>query len=125
MISPPDPKTTFDFTPLTAFSGDDPQAAHRIIGIFIDETEKNCERIRQALKKGDMELLCSTAHKMLPAFTMIGFHEAVLCLQWLEIRRKESQLTSEAHIQAEHILQYALRVVRDARDFLEKKCYYI
>lgn len=122
---PPDPKTTFDFTPLTAFSGDDPQAAHRIIGIFIDETEKNCERIRQALKKGDMELLCSTAHKMLPAFTMIGFHEAVLCLQWLEIRRKESQLTSEAHIQAEHILQYALRVVRDARDFLEKKCYYI
>ncbi|MFG6409504.1 MAG: response regulator, partial [Bacteroides acidifaciens] len=40
--------TGINFSALTAYSGDDPEAAYSIIQTFVEETKKNVERMRQA-----------------------------------------------------------------------------
>ncbi len=83
-----------DFSPLTAFSGNDPKAAHEIIETFIKETIQNIENMRQAVREHNIKSVCRTAHKMLPTFIMIGAEEAVRVLRWIE-RQEGTDFTSE------------------------------
>ena len=92
-----DTECTYNFSPLTAFSGDDPAAAHEILETFIGESTKNYERMKQALSNKDMADLCNVAHKMLPTFTMIEARKAIPALQWLEFHRGNTDLTYIIH----------------------------
>ena len=61
-----------NFSALTAYSEDDPEAASSIIQTFIEETGKNIERMQQALNDKEVDGIAAMAHKLLPLFTMIG-----------------------------------------------------
>lgn len=108
----------YNFSPLTAFSEDDPAAAREIMITFIQETVKSRSNLQQALAEGDMESLCATAHKMLPIFTMIEAKEAIASLQWLETQRGTAMLTDEAKGHAATVLHCTADVISSAKDFL-------
>lgn len=76
-----------NFSALTAFSGDDKEAADTIIHTFIEETKKNIDRMEQALTNGDVDGIVAMAHKMLPLLTLISATRVVTILTWLETCR--------------------------------------
>lgn len=73
-----------DFGALTAYAGDDPEAARSIIASFAEQTGANAAVLRQALDAGDDAALKAVAHKMLPIFTMIGAAEVAAVLRRAE-----------------------------------------
>lgn len=87
---------SYNFSPLTAFSEDDPQAAREILQTFAQETRKNLKKIQDAMQAEDMESLCAVAHKMLPTFIMIEARKAIPSLQWLEQQRGNHNYCQEA-----------------------------
>lgn len=109
-------KTTgkYKFSLLTAFAGNDSAAAHEILETFIGETSRNYERMKQALKAGNITDICAIAHKMLPTFTMIGASKAVSALQWLEFNRSNAKFTDEAKRQTETALECITDVIAEA-----------
>lgn len=114
---PPKTKATedaYNFSPLTAFSEDDPAAAKEILQTFAQETRKNLERIQTALQNEDMESLCAVAHKMLPTFLMIEAKKAIPSLQWLEQQKGMHDYTSDA-------AQAASLIVEETKKILECK----
>lgn len=72
---------------LTVFSGDDEEAAHDILNSFMEETDKNIERLKQAIDQSDTEVISAVAHKMLPLFTLIGANSLTVLLRTLEAAR--------------------------------------
>lgn len=115
---PSDTECTYNFSPLTAFSGDDPAAAHEILETFIGESTKNYERMKQALSNKDMADLCNVAHKMLPTFTMIEARKAIPALQWLEFHRGNTDLSDEARQHANEALSCIADVIKEAKKVL-------
>ena len=115
---PSDTECTYNFSPLTAFSGDDPAAAHEILETFIGESTKNYERMKQALSNKDMADLCNVAHKMLPTFTMIEARKAIPALQWLEFHRGNTDLIDEARQHADEALSCIADVIKEAKKVL-------
>lgn len=115
---PSDTECTYNFSPLTAFSGDDPAAAHEILETFIGESTKNYERMKQALSNKDMADLCNVAHKMLPTFTMIEARKAIPALQWLEFHRGNTDLSDEARQHADEALSCIADVINEAKKVL-------
>lgn len=115
---PSDTECTYNFSPLTAFSGDDPAAAHEILETFIGESTKNYERMKQALSNKDMADLCNVAHKMLPTFTMIEARKAIPALQWLEFHRGNTDLSDEARQHADETLSCIADVIKEAKKVL-------
>lgn len=115
---PSDTECTYNFSPLTAFSGDDPAAAHEILETFIGESTKNYERMKQALSNKDMADLCNVAHKMLPTFTMIEARKAIPALQWLEFHRGNTDLSDEARQHADEALSSIADVIKEAKKVL-------
>lgn len=115
---PSDTECTYNFSPLTAFSGDDPAAAHEILETFIGESTKNYERMKQALSNKDMADLCNVAHKMLPTFTMIEARKAIPALQWLEFYRGNTDLSDEARQHADEALSCIADVIKEAKKVL-------
>ncbi len=87
---------SYNFSPLTAFSEDDPKAAREILQTFSQETRKNLKKIQDAMQMEDMESLCAVAHKMLPTFIMIEARKAIPSLQWLEQQRGNHTYCQEA-----------------------------
>mgnify|MGYP000822743505 CR=1 FL=1 len=87
---------SYNFSPLTAFSEDDPKAAREILQTFTQETRKNLKKIQDAMQMEDMESLCAVAHKMLPTFIMIEARKAIPSLQWLEQQRGNHNYCQEA-----------------------------
>lgn len=112
-------KNEFNFSPLTAFSMDDEDAAKEIISTFISETQKNIDKLKMAINEKDMKLLCNTAHKMLPTFTMIEAEEAISPLQWLENKRNTNEYMEEAEMKAHKIIVIAENVVQEAKRILQ------
>lgn len=110
--------TTFDFSALTAFSGDDdPDAARSIIQTFSEETGKNAERMQQALANREVDGVAAMAHKLLPLFTLIGARDAVPLLTWLEAQR--GQLFSEEIGQKTADVLHEIRnILREAGEYL-------
>ena len=80
----PFPNTSYDFSALTAFSGDDLEAAKSILDSFVTETRLNAGRLRQAVDAADMNAVAAVSHKMIPLFTLIGATELVAELKILE-----------------------------------------
>lgn len=118
---PSDTECTYNFSPLTAFSGDDPAAAHEILETFIGESTKNYERMKQALSNKDMADLCNVAHKMLPTFTMIEARKAIPALQWLEFHRGNTDLSDEARQHADEALSCIANVIKEAKKVLNDR----
>lgn len=81
------PELPYNFSALTAFSGDDPEAAKSILESFVTETRLNAERLRQAVDAADMDGVAAVSHKMIPLFTLIGATELVSELKILESLR--------------------------------------
>lgn len=106
----------YDFSSLTAFSEDDPEAAKEIIRTFLAETQKNVIQIKEALSQKEMKDLCGIAHKMLPTFTMINAHEALPSLQYLENKRDENILTEEAEAHARKIIEMAENMIQKSQE---------
>ena len=81
------PVSALNFSALTAFSGDDPDAAKSILESFVTETRLNADRLRQALDAEDTDGIAAMGHKMLPLFTLLGAVELVALLKELEDSR--------------------------------------
>lgn len=79
--------SALNFSALTAFSGDDPDAAKSILESFVTETRLNADRLRQALDAEDTDGIAAMGHKMLPLFTLLGANELVALLKELEDSR--------------------------------------
>lgn len=60
------------FDALTAYAGDDAEAARSILASFAEQTAANCASLERALAAGDWATVRAFAHKMLPIFTMLG-----------------------------------------------------
>lgn len=102
---------TYNFSPLTAFSEDDPEAAREILRTFAQETRKNLEKIQVALQAEDMETLCAVAHKMLPTFLMIEARQAIPSLQWLEQQRGTHTYSPEAARAASLVVEETQKIL--------------
>lgn len=101
----------YNFSPLTAFSEDDPEAAKEILRTFAQETQKNMEKLQAAISNKDMEALCATAHKMLPTFLMIEAQKAIPLLKWLEQQRGTQTYTPEAEQAADTVIAETKQVL--------------
>ncbi len=73
-----------DFTALTAYAGDDPEAARNILHSFAEQTAGNCTGLERALGEGDAAAVKALVHKMLPIFTMLGAAEVAEALRRAE-----------------------------------------
>ena len=84
------PGCPYNFSALTAFSGDDSDAADSILKSFISETRINAGRLQKAVDMADMDEVAAVSHKMIPLFTLIGATELVGELKILESLRGAS-----------------------------------
>ena len=105
-----------NFSALTAYSEDDPEAASSIIQTFIEETGKNIERMQQALNDKEVDGIAAMAHKLLPLFTMIGVDEAIPLLEWLEVQRGQD-FSKKVKEKTDHVLQEIFIVLTKAREY--------
>ena len=86
-IASSSPNCPYNFSALTAFSGDDSEAAKSILESFVSETRLNIERLQKAVDTADTDELAAVSHKMIPLFTLIGATELVEQLKILETSR--------------------------------------
>lgn len=77
----------YNFSALTAFADDDPEAAKSIVESFVSETRLNAERLEKAMGAQDMPEIAAVSHKMIPVFTLIGASALVSLLKELEASR--------------------------------------
>ncbi|MCH3991256.1 MAG: hybrid sensor histidine kinase/response regulator [Prevotella sp.] len=108
-------KNEFNFASLTAFAGDDEQAAQVIIQTFLSETRKNCHLITEALQHKDVPSLTATAHRMLPVFMQIGEERSITALSWIEKQRGQTFMTAELKENAEEVLAASERIMAEAQ----------
>ncbi len=73
-----------NFGALTAYAGDDGEAAAGILASFAEQTAANCDRLQEALDKSDAGGVKALAHKMLPMLTMIGAVQVAAVLRRAE-----------------------------------------
>lgn len=112
-------KEEYKFSSLIAFSEGDEEAIREIIGTFIQETEKNCQAIRQGEEAKDMKLVGNLAHKMLPTFTMIEADTVLPSLKWLEAHREDDFMSSEALEHIHKILPTVKSIIGYAETFIK------
>ena len=110
--------TLFNFSALTAYSEDDPEAAYSIIHTFIEETGKNVERMQQALNEKEVDGIAAMAHKLLPLFTMIGAEETIAPLKWLEACRGE-EFSEKIEETTFNTLEAVRKIISEAEHYLE------
>lgn len=108
---------TLNIQALTAFSEDDPEAAHEIIRTFITETEKNRESLLLHLQSGEMKEIKALAHKMLPLFTMLGAEACKEPLRWLECSTLEN-VTHEVTGKVNFIAHEMKSIIQQAEEYL-------
>ena len=109
--------TGINFSALTAYSGDDAEAAYSIIQTFVEETKKNVERMRQAFVDKDTDGIAAMAHKLLPLLTLIGASDAIAPLKFLESCRGES-FSSEISDTASAALSTVCIIISEAENYL-------
>ena len=105
------PNHPYNFSALTAFSGDDPEAAHSILESFVSESRLNAERLQKAVDAADMDEVAAVSHKMIPLFTLIGAAELVEELKVLEGLRGVS-FTAEQKQRALRSLAFIEDIIR-------------
>ena len=107
-----------NFSALTAYSEDDPEAAYSIIHTFIEETGKNVERMQQALNEKEVDGIAAMAHKLLPLFTMIGAEETIAPLKWLEACRGE-EFSEKIEETTFNTLEAVRKIISEEEHYLE------
>lgn len=107
-----------NFSALTAYSEDDPEAAYSIIHTFIEETGKNVERMQQALNEKEVDGIAAMAHKLLPLFTMIGAEGTTAPLKWLEACRGE-EFSEKIEETTFNTLEAVRKIISEAEHYLE------
>lgn len=101
----------YDFSALTAYSADDPEAAASILQSFLSETRLNLRHLQEGMQAENVAELSRVAHKMIPLFTLIGASEIVGWLRILEANRDASfsedisLLTKQVLETVEHVLE--------------------
>ena len=73
-----------DFRALTAYAGEDAEAARDILRTFVEQTTANCLEFEKALDAADMAAVKALAHRMLPIFTMLRIREVADVLRRIE-----------------------------------------
>lgn len=111
-----DVHSLFNFSALTAFSEDDPEAACSIIRTFIEETGKNADRMQQALADKEVDGIAALAHKLLPLFILIGASDSVPSLKRLESCRGE-EFSDDIEKTALEALEAVRKVIRAAENY--------
>lgn len=104
-----------NFSTLTAFSEDDPEAAAEIIRTFISETAKNHVSMQKALAERNMEGITAIAHKLLPLFTMLGATPCIPALTWMEQKRGTTEVTDEVIEKTNFIIKEVKEVIDEAQ----------
>lgn len=100
---------------LTAFSGDDKEAAAEILDSFIGQTEQEIVRFEAALAQKDTATLAAVAHKLLPLLTLVQAGELVTLLTAVEQCRDHTSLTLETAVAAAKAIDLLHTVVAAAR----------
>lgn len=98
-----------DFGRLTAFAGDDPEAAHAILRSFVEQHTASVETLCRALACGDTATLRATAHRMLPLFTMLDARSVTTPLRRAE--RLEGPLTPQFRAEMERACENARQIL--------------
>lgn len=104
-----------NFAALTAYSGDDTEAAHDILHSFVNETRHAADRLQQALEEDNASDAASVAHKLIPLFTLIGAGTVVALLRRLEAMKDGTLSPEEREIAAK-----ALEGVRKIEEMARK-----
>lgn len=93
------------FDALTAYAGDDRDAAAGILRSFAEQTAANCELLEKALREEDFATLKALAHKMLPIFTMLCADRVAAVLRRAERTegRPDGELLREVAAAVENI----------------------
>ena len=117
------PSSEYDFSALTAFAGDDPEAAKSIMESFVSETRLHTARLRKAVDARDMDELVAVSHKMIPVFTLLGAVELVTLLKELEAFRglpfsEETGAKAQAVLSCLEKLQEKLPTTTDSSEVL-------
>ena len=89
-----EPESSWDFSSLTAFAGEDSEACASILTTFSEETKKNLQLMKTALEENDRDASAKIAHKMIPLFSMLGANNLVQELRILE--KNDVELTDAA-----------------------------
>lgn len=105
--------SSYDFAALTAFSGDDAEAAKSIFESFVSETRQNRERLQQAVVDGNTDELAAIAHKMIPLCTLIRATDLVASLRRLENLRG-TPFTNQVKENAVEVIALIKNVVDNA-----------
>lgn len=109
---------SLNFSALTAFSEDDAEAARTIIQTFVEETEKNADRMQQALTDEEVDGIAAMSHKLLPLFSLIGATDAVPLLNWLEAQRGKD-FSEEIKEKTGCVLQEIRKILEEAKKYAE------
>lgn len=70
--SAPEAKPTSRFAALTAYAGDDAEAAREILGSFASDLGAHIARLRKAMPLADRGEIAAVAHKALPLLELVG-----------------------------------------------------
>ena len=101
------------FEALTAFAGDDTDAAREILRSFVEQNTENCRLLRKAAASGDTSAIRAVAHKMLPIFTMLD--EAALAGTLRRLENAPEKDGGEMRREAERVAEKVMRIVREAQ----------
>ncbi len=116
-IPKPQQQPTFNFAAITAFSGDDPDAAKEILESFVSETQHNRECLAEALRQQDCQQIRAISHKQLPLFTMLGMHECLPILTWLE-QENYTSLNDNIVKKVTYVIRQMQQAIEEAKKLL-------
>ncbi|MEG0968997.1 MAG: ATP-binding protein [Pseudomonas sp.] len=109
------PGTSLCIGNLTAFSGDDKEAAEEILNSFVEQTEQEIVRFEAALAHKNTATLAAVAHKLLPLLTLVQAGELVKLLALVEQCRDHTSLDVETAVAAAKAIELLHTVVAAAR----------
>ena len=109
---------SFNFNALTAFAGDDKEAAGKILNTFLQECLKNREQLEETIEKHDTRKACDIAHKMLPTFIMIEANQTIPSLKWLNEHRQNTSFDNEVHTHIANVLHGIDCVIKEINNRL-------
>jgi CheY-like chemotaxis protein len=107
----------FNFDSLTQFVSDDRMIALKMIDSFIEETDKNLDLLKFAIRKKDWGTIKELSHKMSSLMKMISAHEIVSILILFE---KGSQ-SEEKAVTLCRLIEKIVNEAKTARKKLEHK----
>lgn len=101
---------------LTAFAGDDTEAARGILLSFVAQNREACDQLEAASAAGDVETVKALAHRMAPVFVMMGDAGTAAALRQLE--RHEGPVDGPMRILISETVENVRKIVEKAQNKL-------